>query len=793
MFTKIREITNIGTFSNFRNGGNIPFSKLTLIFGLNCYGKSTLTDIFRSISQNDNLLLKNRKTIGSIIPGVQKINLTFFNENKEDTFLYTAGNWNFKSFDFPIDIFDSRFIDENIFTGLNITRDNKEKFTDFILGHENIILAQELITLKQTLSELKRKKKEKEKALSDQFLYKIPIQDFMNIKIERTLQEVSDDLHQLKKEKENIENNLKNVDTISQKKEPEERKIQINITEIIKSINQLLRKDYKDLNEEAHTKIKDHVMSNFKSHDMQEEQWIKKGIFSYTNLDDIENAGCPLCGQKWITSIQLLNTYQNYFSKTYQEFAKNVENELKTMLKLLNREISSLSIDLKEDIIVFKDYVPILKDPKYNNELQEVESHVIAVEQLLTKLKNESQKASEVIENKINDKIKKPYEELDHYDYGLLDKITTDFNGMIETYRERQSILIFTIKAFKDNLKNSDIQVQLESLSQKIQKLEIIKLRIQNDNNCNAVTMINKEIKEIEGLIPQKENEFEKSQNSFLEKYFNIINEIFSKFGSKDFEIKKVLPKRGYKPVVGLQIKYKGVTVNENNISYVISDSDRRALALSIFWAKLRIREEHELAKTVVVLDDPVTSFDDNRINYTIKEIFELIPHVRQVIILSHYDVFLKRMIDNIKKKFNYKILKIEKNHNTSLLEIVEPCEFVLSDHEKAFLNIEQFVNRESNDDISRLLRPFLEQELKNRFRKQINEYGLNNLPFAKLIAGLKENNIITIEIERSLYNIKDSLDKLHHDLAGPNIEDTRTFAQDLVNFIYCNLVPFND
>jgi hypothetical protein len=34
----IKEIKNVGTFSNFQSGGNLRFEKLTFIYGLNTYG-----------------------------------------------------------------------------------------------------------------------------------------------------------------------------------------------------------------------------------------------------------------------------------------------------------------------------------------------------------------------------------------------------------------------------------------------------------------------------------------------------------------------------------------------------------------------------------------------------------------------------------------------------------------------------------------------------------------------------------------------------------------------------------
>lgn len=41
--------------------------------------------------------------------------------------------WNAESFDYSIEVFDSRFIEDNVFTGLTISRSNKENLTNLLI------------------------------------------------------------------------------------------------------------------------------------------------------------------------------------------------------------------------------------------------------------------------------------------------------------------------------------------------------------------------------------------------------------------------------------------------------------------------------------------------------------------------------------------------------------------------------------------------------------------------------------------------------------------------------------
>ncbi len=59
----IKIIKQIGAFSDFSNGASKRFEKLTILYGLNAHGKTTLCDIFQSLANDDSKILEKRKTI----------------------------------------------------------------------------------------------------------------------------------------------------------------------------------------------------------------------------------------------------------------------------------------------------------------------------------------------------------------------------------------------------------------------------------------------------------------------------------------------------------------------------------------------------------------------------------------------------------------------------------------------------------------------------------------------------------------------------------------------------------
>ena len=77
-------------------------------------------------------------------------------------------------------------------------------------------------------------------------------------------------------------------------------------------------------------------------------------------------------------------------------------------------------------------------------------------------------------------------------------------------------------------------------------------------------------------------------------------------------------------------------------IGVTLSTSDRNTLALAFFLSSLDADED--LPKTTVVIDDPVSSFDDNRSLSTVQALRKLFKRTGQLIILSHKASFLDKI-----------------------------------------------------------------------------------------------------------------------------------------------------
>ena len=104
-------------------------------------------------------------------------------------------------------------------------------------------------------------------------------------------------------------------------------------------------------------------------------------------------------------------------------------------------------------------------------------------------------------------------------------------------------------------------------------------------------------------------------------------------------------------------------------VQFVLSESDRRALALSIFFTKIKRTATSE---TIILLDDPITSFDVDRMNDFINEVKKIRESVAQLIITTHYQNFYKKAVE-LTKDEQPTLIKITHGTTTNNLEKIEP------------------------------------------------------------------------------------------------------------------------
>ncbi|MCK5211724.1 AAA family ATPase [Candidatus Parcubacteria bacterium] len=780
---RIKEINNIGTFANFSNGGSTGFEKLTFIYGLNTFGKTTLADIFQSLKTNDNTIISNRETIPEIA-SPQKVNLSVrkYGENEADI-TFAGGAWTENEVSPYLEVFGSDFIHNNVFTGLTIERKNKENLTNFILGDQGVQLAEKIRIKKKALGEKKRVLKENipqyVKTSTEDEINKFIEYNIANLDSEKIDQELTHNKLLLHKEQER----LKEPTKITNLPEPNVFTPQVNnLSETINTINTLLEKNYNDIKAESIEKLNMHVSNNFTDSDSSK-NWIYQGL----NLCKNKHEGnCPFCGQELKNAKDLIDLYSTYFDKAFTDFVNEITSGLKINIGLLkNNRLVSRSL-LQSALLNINKYKELIQDENFLENLSQLEQKTAELKE--EQIEEEKNRIIALLENKIEEKNKIPYEKIDPLDYRHINDMVNEYSEILIECIKLIEYFINEIKLFKKQYQNTaTIEKTIKSLSQIILELEYKKARIEQNSECQLFKKISGDLDKLENGddgVKKLEEKLQQDQTKLLEKYFATINDLFAKFGSTNFTLERNEDNKGHMPVYSLAVKFHGKEIPVDKLCTVFSESDRRALALAIFFARFELKEEMNKRKTIIILDDPVTSFDDNRTTNSINYFKKILSENSQLIILTHYLHFIKRFCEITKKQQASPIfININQNNFTSYLELVNRDEIISTDYDKTFMKIYGYINRSHSDSIKTDLRPFLENMyFPIVFCKQIQDKQVNCCDLKNIIDGLFENDEI---IKNKFHEFRTTLNPDSHLFTNNNEEDVRNFAKDMFEFIY--------
>jgi len=591
------------------------------------------------------------------------------------------------------------------------------------------------------------------------------------------------EIEKLKNNINRINDNKKNINSILQLITPEPIKIKLNFFSLFQEFNKLLAKDYQDLNQTVLEKISSHINSSFKKKDKQEEEWIRRGFFY---VEGNINSLCPFCGQP-LDKSELFTVYQKYFSEGYKKFFEQIESDLKGVTNTIEEENNKFTL-LDTTFInkIIDEANKYIDSEEWHNKVEKFNNLLINLNKELKEYKNTLNNLLKGIKGKKNEKIQSPYKSIDKLNISSISESENKINKIIINVNKQITDISKLINDFKRGVENQEeLNKELNRLQRKLEENNIKLLRIKLKDKCDELNRQKEKLNHIKSQITEKETKLKETQEIFINNYFEKVNNIFESLGSRNFKIEKKIERRGYKNTITLEIKYRDKPVGYDDIEFILSDSDKRALAFSVFLAKLENIQTEQLRNTIIVLDDPITSFDDNRIRVTLLKIMELSSKARQIIILSHYEAFLRKLLLSMNNN-NYALYKIKRTANGSEFESVVKNNFLFDEHEKMFIKIKKFVDNESSDDISRDLRIFLENEIKMRFRLILYEKRYLNLQLKDLIDKLYEENLINEARKDKLHNFREQLNPDHHSYIGQsNPEDIRTFADNLLKFIY--------
>ena len=140
MINKVERLVSIGKYRNYNAVGQVNFKKLTLIYGDNGGGKTTLTSVFRSLTTNNPEIIKSRISTNHTTAQAAQISQIGTPQNVFYTF--GSGGWSAQLAD--IEIFDIHFVNDNIYSGFDFSDDHRKQLHHFVVGAQGVAIQNQI-------------------------------------------------------------------------------------------------------------------------------------------------------------------------------------------------------------------------------------------------------------------------------------------------------------------------------------------------------------------------------------------------------------------------------------------------------------------------------------------------------------------------------------------------------------------------------------------------------------------------------------------------------------------------
>ncbi|WP_460199482.1 AAA family ATPase [Klebsiella pneumoniae] len=750
MLERIRKIKNIGLFNDIQPA-SVRFKKLSLVYGDNGRGKSTLASIMRSYTHSEPNIIIQRKTLNSA--DEQAVHILFGNGNGVK---FENNQWDSKFTD--IHVFDLDFIDSNVYSGGEIKASQRKKLLSFALGHAAVTAMTEFNLATDFLTECMKDKKLAEANLLG---YKEGLTTAKYIGLKKI--EGLDDKLAVNATKQAEASKIDILKAKGKAKKMTSFDLELGVFFTI------LNTTAEKVNDKVEERVKEHITS---LNSEGAEKWISQG------QSHIKNDLCPFCSQN-LNGNDLVEAYKSYFNQEYSDFIKGI-NKLtslkETLLKKINCPLINQEFTTASE--VFASWADSIALDSITIEFAKIQD-----------LKNQlDDKLTGYISSKNGDLFKvfvgDEFEDCN----GLIDAI----KGIIEQTNNFIDVNNAAIDEYKQNLEAID----LKSLVDEKNELERIKTRY-SDDVIGLISIYENAKNEEKNASQDKERKREalnQIMSATLGRYESSINSLLLKFGAS-FSIKEITYNYngGGEPKTEYAIELRGKEISlqgeHSGFKTCLSEGDKRTLAFAFFVSV--IMSDADLINKIVVIDDPMCSFDSHRKQQTITVLKNIYDNSKQLIVLAHDAFFIKSLRDEFYKKGvhnDMSLIKIIHTQgqfsNIDNLDVDIECESAYFKNHR--LVSEYVAGVQHNDrDVATAIRPMLEGYLHRRFPKLIAP-GLLFGAIVQLISNSQPGEPLyyAFSLVDELNEINVYAGKFHHD-TNANAADEFIQVGELLAF--CN------
>lgn len=685
MFSKF-VIHNVGVLRAFDTPGSPTLSQLTLFYGRNGRGKSTLTSVLRAARDGCSNTVLARQSLGN---GGAAPDITLIADSGNIRF--ENGKWKKIA---PIEVFDTTFIADNIYAGDLTELAHDRGLFSIIIGKDGVRLASHLDRFneinKKTASELKAA----EAALAEDKPSDMALDEFFALPPNPDYD----------KRLEDAERGVKAVQQMGKIAALKELEA-LPVPALPTNMATVLASTVTDIDASARDRLLEHF-TRFHL-DRKAEEWVGYG------LDHIHDDSCPFCGREDVDQVGMVTLYGQIFGDTYKSHLaaiKELGGEVETVLGEDTRTGLNAKIEVNAEAARhWGDYV------RLEISLPDIGGlgPLIADAHKSAKALCEKKRASPL------DKLEAA-EELAEIEGKLTAaaNLIKDYNEAVvatnDAAKKVSSAAPTTLEAAQSTRDNIKKRIARHDAGVQYRVDAYFRSKKRDGRARKTRTYIQKKLKDV--------NEASAAQ------YHTRVNHYLGRFGAS-FTISKIANSmQGNSGQVDYGLLIKGEAIARGrgrqadaipSFRNTLSAGDKTTLAFAFFLAMLD--SDKDLPGKTVVVDDPLSSHDTHRRRETVAAIKELCcsNRCRQVIVLSH-DEFLLREIQRRCRSVTSSAFQIDYSggEEWSVASTVDLDQLCRAGHAKMVDEIAAYVDSRtgSPDDIVLKVRQVLETHYRRSY-----------------------------------------------------------------------------
>lgn len=765
MISKILTLKNVGPLRDAVGKNGQRLTKFTAFYAENGRGKTTLATVLRSCGLRDASLMHVRESFGSA--GDQCVRLLLSDNGMAEL---RDGKWVGKALD--VVVFDSHFVEQNVYSGCEVGAEQKRGLLDFALGNDSVKLKHEVEDITESIKSLTRQRSSAEKAITSH-AGELSVAEFVQ------LSNVEDVEQRIAAEQERLVA-ARRVKALLDRKDPTPLAL---LDFDLGATFAVLGKCLENMEKEAETLVKEH----FAAHSSESHrQWVEQGQ-SYLG------AGvCPFCGRS-LGKVALIEAYRVYFNQAYRNLHSLVVREIGTVDAGLGTE---WLLSLERTVGANQDRVGVWADqmrieaPSFDG--GGLARSVTALHDMLLRLLR-AKRSALLLPSGSDDDRRAAVEAL------------KDIREAINAYNRELKTTAAAISQRKESIAGDD-PLEVEQI---IAMLRVTRSRWDPSvvEIVNEYLELGSRVKTLQDRKAKAREELDSSMEVTLCCYQDAINQLLAELGAA---FRVVQTESSYKGSGEPRLEYqlevretmvplrsKKALLKELGFGNVLSEGDKRTLALAFFLARLNM--DPALGSRVVVLDDPMSSLDRNRRNATIRQILSLRERSAQLVVLSHDAFFVRDLVNGLRERgvAENEMGTLELRTAEEDYSVVARCDIdalCRSPYIRHYELAEDLVAGSYSGDplsVAKVPRPLLEGYFHRRFPRQVPAGTQLNTVIKKIGDAPEKTPLAQFKPRISeLWELNHYFRQFHHDGDGAggggvlNVSELRRMARRVLDFI---------